>query len=359
MKQKIIYILLWVLSISHISIIAEEIKLLPMGGTYSVPVVLNDTVKLHFIVDSGAADVTMPFDTFMTLLRANTIHKRDIFGKKQFQMANGAIETFYVFNLKKMQIGSQYIYNVRASSSQHMKASLLLGQSALRKLEPWRLDTKKGVLYIRDKGLPPNNMSNKRYYVVQPGDTLYSIAKTNNIDLSELKRINGIGNDNIISIGQKLKLTQQHKNTSVYHIKTIPFTYEDSKKACAKNISMGCINLGLMYEDGNGVQANTIKAFDFYQKACNLGDARGCFNTGVMYRDGKGVKQDYEKASKIFGKSCKAGDAFACSDLGVMYYLGIGIKKDLGIAKFLFKKACDLGDTYGCRNYSEIHRKRK
>jgi len=52
------------------------------------------------------------------------------------------------------------------------------------------------------------NSSIKRetgYYTVKKGDTLYSIAKRNQITVEQLKRFNGLTN-NIISIGQKLIL---------------------------------------------------------------------------------------------------------------------------------------------------------
>ena len=32
------------------------------GGTYVVPVLINDAITLDFVVDSGAADVSIPAD---------------------------------------------------------------------------------------------------------------------------------------------------------------------------------------------------------------------------------------------------------------------------------------------------------
>lgn len=45
-------------------------------------------------------------------------------------------------------------------------------------------------------------------YVVRQGDTLYSIAFRNQMDFRELARINGIGSDYRISVGQTLKLRE-------------------------------------------------------------------------------------------------------------------------------------------------------
>lgn len=43
-------------------------------------------------------------------------------------------------------------------------------------------------------------------HVVQPGDTLWQIAKQNGLTVQELKELNGLGNQHQLKIGQKLKL---------------------------------------------------------------------------------------------------------------------------------------------------------
>ncbi|MCD0504850.1 M23 family metallopeptidase, partial [Bordetella petrii] len=44
-------------------------------------------------------------------------------------------------------------------------------------------------------------------YVVKPGDTLYQIARANNVDVNSLKRWNNINDPNQISVGQVLQLS--------------------------------------------------------------------------------------------------------------------------------------------------------
>ena len=41
-------------------------------------------------------------------------------------------------------------------------------------------------------------------YVVQAGDTLYAIAWRNNLDWRELARLNGLGEDAHLNVGQRL-----------------------------------------------------------------------------------------------------------------------------------------------------------
>jgi hypothetical protein len=54
-----------------------RVKMVESGGIYHVPVVINDALKLDFIVDSGAADVSIPADVVLTLIRTGTIKKSD------------------------------------------------------------------------------------------------------------------------------------------------------------------------------------------------------------------------------------------------------------------------------------------
>jgi hypothetical protein len=129
---------------------AEDIKLSYRGGVYHTPVTLNNSVRLEFVVDSGAASVYMPDDVFRTLIRTGTISKADILGTGKSETASGEIIEDLRVNIRELKIGSQRIYNVKASVGGE-NASLLLGQSALEKLEPWSLNTRKKILTIKSR----------------------------------------------------------------------------------------------------------------------------------------------------------------------------------------------------------------
>ncbi len=51
-----------------------------------------------------------------------------------------------------------------------------------------------------------SNVKTSKYHIVKKGDTIYSLAKNNNLSVEELCRLNKISKSYRITIGQKLKL---------------------------------------------------------------------------------------------------------------------------------------------------------
>ena len=73
------------------------------------------------------------------------------------------------------------------------------------------------------------------------------------------------------------------------------------------------------------------------------GDAIAQFNLGVMYDEGQGVEQSFKDAVKWYRKAADQGDADAQSNLGLMYYKGQGVEQDFKEAFKWWKKAADQG----------------
>lgn len=87
------------------------------------------------------------------------------------------------------------------------------------------------------------------------------------------------------------------------------------ERACGLNNGGGCSNLGVLYQNGQGVEKDLIKAAYFYSKACELKEGDGCGALGALYYNGDGVKQDSKKAVALFEKACKLGYKKACEML--------------------------------------------
>ena len=66
-------------------------------------------------------------------------------------------------------------------------------------------------------------------------------------------------------------------------------------------------NLGVIYENGQGVKQDYFEAVKWYRKAAEQGDASAQFNLGLMYDKGQGVKQDYFEAVKWSRKAAEQG----------------------------------------------------
>lgn len=125
----------------------DEVPLKVQDGVYHVPVRINNVITLDFIIDSGASDVVIPADVALTLVRAGTIDGTDFLPGAEYQLADGSIVSSPRFVIRELMIGSQKLMNVVASIS-NISGSLLLGQTALRRLADWRFDYQKNKLVL-------------------------------------------------------------------------------------------------------------------------------------------------------------------------------------------------------------------
>ena len=97
-------------------------------------------------------------------------------------------------------------------------------------------------------------------------------------------------------------------------------------------------------------------AFKLWLPLAEQGDASAQFNLGMMYDNGQGVKQDDVQAVKWYRQAAEQGYAKAQYNLGVKYYQGEGVRQDKGQAKEWFGKACDNGHQDGCKYYGKLNR---
>jgi hypothetical protein len=132
---------------------AERIPVSAEGGVFTVPVEINGALTLDFVLDTGAAVVLVPIDVALTLMRTGTVAPADIRGVDQYQLADGSVIENMRVNFRALRIGTRTLYDVEGIVGD-VESTLLLGQSALRQLEPWRLDTQAGELIVMDAATP-------------------------------------------------------------------------------------------------------------------------------------------------------------------------------------------------------------
>lgn len=97
--------------------------------------------------------------------------------------------------------------------------------------------------------------------------------------------------------------------------------------------------------------------FNQTQRLANQGDASAQFKLGVMYDEGESVHQDSVKAFEWYEKAANQGIAEAQFNLGNAYYKGEGLRQNIATAKEYFGKACDNGFQKGCDNYRILNQR--
>jgi predicted aspartyl protease len=115
------------------------VPLVPDGGTFTVPATINGRLTLNFVVDSGAADVSVPRDVVMTLVRTGTITEEDFLGKQTYQLADGSTVPSERFNIRSLAVGDRTLENVEGSIAP-ISGTLLLGQSFLSRFKSVSID---------------------------------------------------------------------------------------------------------------------------------------------------------------------------------------------------------------------------
>jgi hypothetical protein len=95
----------------------QEVKIERRGDTYRVPVRINDTITLPFLLDTGATDLVIPVDVALTLIRAGALASGDFIGRSRYRLANGSEEVSDLVVLRQVQVGEHAVSNVTASIS--------------------------------------------------------------------------------------------------------------------------------------------------------------------------------------------------------------------------------------------------
>ena len=132
---------------------AERIQLELEHGTYVVPVRINGSIILPFVLDTGASEVSIPADVFLTLTRTKTVTMNDFIGVGTYILADGSEQPSERFILHELRVGDHIIRNVVANVAP-IKGDPLLGQSFLSKLPAWTIDNAHHALVLNDEAGP-------------------------------------------------------------------------------------------------------------------------------------------------------------------------------------------------------------
>ena len=121
--------------------------------------------------------------------------------------------------------------------------------------------------------------------------------------------------------------------------------FKEWKPLAEQGYASAQYNLGIMYDNGQGVPQNYSQAIYWYKKAAAQGVATAQYNLGHMYDNGQGVPQNYTQAVTWYKKAAEQGHVDAQGNLGVLYGNGQGVPQNYKIAYILFNLAASNGSN--------------
>jgi predicted aspartyl protease len=126
-----------------------EVALVTDSGVLTVPALVNGMIPLHFVLDSGASDVSIPADAdvVLTLMRTGTITESEFIGTAKDRMADGSVVSSTTFRLRSIKVGDRVEENVVASMT-GAEGALLLGQSFLGRFQRWSINNARQALEL-------------------------------------------------------------------------------------------------------------------------------------------------------------------------------------------------------------------
>lgn len=109
---------------------------------------------------------------------------------------------------------------------------------------------------------------------------------------------------------------------------TVADEFEITRKAAEQGDAVAQFNLGVMYDNGEGVPEDDAEAARWFRVVAEQGYAAAQYNLGMMYRKGEGVPEDDTEAVRWYRLAAEQGHAGAQNNLGIMYDYGEGVPED-------------------------------
>jgi len=240
------------------------------GGVYVVPVLINGAITLDFVVDSGAADVTIPADVVMTLMRTGTLKKTDFLGEQTYTLADGSSAPSQTFRIRSLKIGNRVLENVDGSVSS-VKGDLLLGQSFLGRFKTWSVDNSNHSLLLEPA--IPQTLS---------AETQLPITSLTAMEMFQ-------------------------KGKAAYDGKDYSESLRWWRLAADKGVPAAMTGIACMYHQGAGVNQDFAEALRWARMAAEKGDAAAMGMIALHYGAGEGVSKDCRAARQWLEKADAAG----------------------------------------------------
>ena len=116
-----------------------------------------------------------------------------------------------------------------------------------------------------------------------------------------------------------------HTALNTFNEKEFETAYQLFFELAGKGVAEAQINLGMMFENGQGVSQDFKEAVRWYRLAADQGLTKAQYNLGLMYAQGKGVDKDPIQAIKWNRLAADQGLIQAQTTLASMYHEGEGV----------------------------------
>ena len=114
--------------------------------------------------------------------------------------------------------------------------------------------------------------------------------------------------------------------------------------------------LGQMYDLGQGVAADPVRAFSWYHAAARQGHLDAQHNLAIAYAEGLGVRADIHKAVRWWIQSADQGNIDAQYNLGMVFIMGHGdLPPNPAQAVRWWRKAAVNGDALAQYNLGTLY----
>lgn len=129
------------------------------------------------------------------------------------------------------------------------------------------------------------------------------------------------------------------------------------RKAAHRGLTHAMVTLATRARLGRGMHANNQIAVYWYEKAYDAGNALAANDLGVMYQNGDGVRENDQRAMELFAEAMRRdpNNAMAAYNIANAYETGEGVPVDLGWARAHYVLAFNAGDADAAAELGRFH----
>ncbi len=119
-----------------------------------------------------------------------------------------------------------------------------------------------------------------------------------------------------------------------------------TRAAAQAGNSTALYELGFLYSHGEGgLPQNSAESAKWYSKSASLGNPEAQANLGVLYENGDGVPEDWVRAAQLYRQSAEQYNAIGQSMLARAYEFGIGVPQNRALAIQWDRRAAANGNS--------------